>query len=351
MSRLITPESPLLVPPLLAAEIGLEEALILQQIHYYCQISKHVKDDGRIWFWKTLNDWGETLPFLKPSKIRRAIANLKEKFKLIDIRRHSEKTWYQANWFTINVENLEALWNSICQNQQINAIALNTSNCSNSADDIKDFPAPEFSPQQHGVDEEKVDWEKLAKEAEIWEQSQISCCVDKTDSLEESSTQCQEQSEITHYADNTEQVNSTNAKDSNEGNFSEAGAKVEVDMTLHSPTKPEIREICTELKRLRINPDPCLGVIKKYWENVESAISRVKEAVKEGWCNNPTGLFINSCKSGEKPKNTVDTGVSTWFEWARRERIVLAMSSGFVYTFQGEAVEIGEMMRRYPNKE
>ncbi|MBW4565371.1 MAG: hypothetical protein KME32_30660 [Mojavia pulchra JT2-VF2] len=48
-SKLITPESPLLVPPLLAAEIGLEEAVILQQIHYYCQISKHIKADGRRW--------------------------------------------------------------------------------------------------------------------------------------------------------------------------------------------------------------------------------------------------------------------------------------------------------------
>ncbi|NJL65196.1 MAG: ArsR family transcriptional regulator [Methylacidiphilales bacterium] len=365
MSRLITPESPLLVPPLLAAEIGLEEALILQQIHYFCQISKHVKDDGRIWFWKTLNDWGETLPFLKMSKIRRAIANLKDKFQLIDIRRHSEKTWYQANWFTINVENVEALWNRICQNEQIDVIALNNSTCSKSTNHIKDYPSEENSPQQHGVDEEKVDWEKLAKEAEIWEQSanvpgqkilsgnfaQISHCVDKTDSLEESSTQCQEQSEINHYVNKTEQVNSTNAKDSNEGHFSEAGAEVEVDMTSDSPTKPEIREICTELKRLRINPDPCLGVVKKYWENVEGTISRVKEAVNEGWCNNPTGLFINSCKSGEKPKNTVDAGVKDWFESLRGERIAIAMSGGIVYTVDGEAVEIGEMMRRYPNKE
>ncbi|WP_242063080.1 hypothetical protein [Nostoc sp. FACHB-145] len=63
-SKLITPESPLLVPPLLASEIGLEEAVILQQIHYFCQISKHIKRDGRRWFWKTLKDWGETLPFL-----------------------------------------------------------------------------------------------------------------------------------------------------------------------------------------------------------------------------------------------------------------------------------------------
>jgi hypothetical protein len=126
-------------------------------------------------------------------------------------------------------------------------------------------------------------------------------------------------------------------------------------MSANLPNKIEIREICTELKRLRINPDPCLGVIKKHWENVQDAMptasfanARVKEAVNEGWCNNPTGLFINSCKNGEKPKKTVNSDVSVWFEWARKERIVLAMSEGLVYTPDGEVVEIDRIMQQYP---
>jgi hypothetical protein len=89
-------------------------------------------------------------------------------------------------------------------------------------------------------------------------------------------------------------------------------------------------------------------VIKKHWENVQDAIARVKEAVNEGWCKNPTGLFINSCKSGEKPKNTVDASVKDWFEWARKERIVLAMSGGLAYTPDGKAVKISEIMQKYP---
>ncbi len=55
-------------------------------------------------------------------------------------------------------------------------------------------------------------------------------------------------------------------------------------------------------------------------------------------------------------KNTVTSDVSAWFEWAKRQRIAfpegvaagIAMSSGVVYTPSGEAVEVGEMMRRYP---
>ncbi|NJM23559.1 MAG: hypothetical protein HC907_35520 [Richelia sp. SM1_7_0] len=59
---------------------------------------------------------------------------------------------------------------------------------------------------------------------------------------------------------------------------------------------------------------------------------------------------MNSCKNGEKPKNSVTDDVKTWFEWARKERIVLAMSGRVAYTPDGEAVEIKEMMRRYPYK-
>ncbi|MFN6564220.1 MAG: hypothetical protein RMY28_031125 [Nostoc sp. ChiSLP01] len=62
---------------------------------------------------------------------------------------------------------------------------------------------------------------------------------------------------------------------------------------------------------------------------------------------NPTGLFINSCKSGAKGKNTATADISAWFEWARRQRIVLAMSGGVVYTPDGEAVKLAEMMQLF----
>jgi hypothetical protein len=174
------------------------------------------------------------------------------------------------------------------------------------------------------------DWEAVGKETETWEQSQI-----------------------THYVDELEQVDSTNDTESDEGQLPRSKVEVVTTllmdvMTLNKPTKLEVKDVCTELKRLRINPEPCLGVVNKYWGNVQGAIARVKEAINEGWCQNPTGLFINSCKSGEKPKNTVTSDVSAWFEWARRERIVLAMSGGVVYTPDGGAVKIGEMMRCYP---
>ncbi|BAY99914.1 hypothetical protein NIES37_38970 [Tolypothrix tenuis PCC 7101] len=157
-----------------------------------------------------------------------------------------------------------------------------------------------------------------------------------------------EPSQTTSFVDELELDHSNSEIDPHEDEFSEA--EVEVDSSTYKPSKHEIAEVCTELRRLRINPEPCLGVMKKYWANVAGAIARVKEGIHEGWCDNPTGLFINSCKSGAKGKNTVTSDVSTWFEWARKQRIALAMSAGVVYTPDGDAVEVQEMMRRFPDE-
>jgi hypothetical protein len=85
-------------------------------------------------------------------------------------------------------------------------------------------------------------------------------------------------------------------------------------------TQTELDAVEDELKRLRINPDSCISVIKKYWDNVGRAIARVKEALQQGWCQNPTGLFINSCKKGIKPqKSQVSNDISEWFNCNTRE--------------------------------
>jgi hypothetical protein len=159
----------------------------------------------------------------------------------------------------------------------------------------------------------------------------------------------EQETQIPRYDEQLEPVNSTQNPDASVDKFPQA--QVEVITTSEKSVKPDIKEVCAELKRLRINPDPCLGVIKKYWDNENSAIARVKEAMKEDWCDNPTGLFIASCKNGEKPKNAVTNEVSDWFEWARKERIVIAMSEGVVYTPDGEVLGVEKMMQRCPIKQ
>ena len=64
-----------------------------------------------------------------------------------------------------------------------------------------------------------------------------------------------------------------------------ASSRLEVNSLSQVPkklTQTELDSIEDELKRLKINPDSCISVIKKYWDNVGGAIARVKEALQQG---------------------------------------------------------------------
>jgi hypothetical protein len=118
-------------------------------------------------------------------------------------------------------------------------------------------------------------------------------------------------------------------------------------------TQAELDSIEAELKRLNINPDSCMGVVRKYWGNVGGAIARVKEALQQGWCTNPCGLFIKSCKEGLKPiKALVDNTITEWYNWAYKNRIVIGMTGGHTaFTPDGVPVSLQKMMELYPMTE
>jgi hypothetical protein len=395
---LITPENPLLVPPLLAAKIGWESAMILQQIHYFSDRSKHIRPDGRRWFWLTYEGWAQKIPFLKMSTIRRAIDKLRQ-LKLIDVFRHSQHTWYQANWYTVNTESVKALWLSICQNQQMQVSATDISNCSEPATYIRDYSSEINSPQNTtAVGEEvlEVDWagvlheenepallervpdyvgaasptgedrstkqrlvhflgdnasDALEKQVEEEQARLVSECL----VMEEQVTLVSNQEEPaqttdTLCVDEPEQVNSLEEPVTYEGNYSAAAPAQPVE----KPCQEEINEVRRELRQLRINPDACMSAVLKHWRNVNNALARVREALADGWCKNPEGLFISSCKNGTKPQKStaVAIGFNEWFAWARKQRIALASTTidgvHSVYLSSDEWMPTAKAMQMYP---
>jgi hypothetical protein len=110
----------------------------------------------------------------------------------------------------------------------------------------------------------------------------------------------------------------------------------------------QLREIpCTP--QFRLNSE-IQRTVKRCWDNVPGAIAYLKEAIRT-WkgIKSPEAIFVVACKEGRKPETQqAKSGLVAWFEWARKERIVIAMSGDTVYTADGEAVEIGKMMRLYP---
>ncbi|MBD6621044.1 hypothetical protein FNW02_36305 [Komarekiella sp. 'clone 1'] len=79
------------------------------------------------------------------------------------------------------------------------------------------------------------------------------------------------------------------------------------------------------------------------------ASAYLKEALRtRKGIKSPEAVFVGACKEERKPESAqVKSAVKDWFEWARKQRIVITMSGEIVYTPQGEAVELQVMMRQY----
>jgi hypothetical protein len=68
----------------------------------------------------------------------------------------------------------------------------------------------------------------------------------------------------------------------------------------------------------------------------------LKEALRT-WkgVKSPEAVFVAACKEGRKLESAQGKSeVIAWFEWARKQKIVIAMSGEVVYTPKGEAVEL-----------
>lgn len=104
MSKLLINDKPIIILPLLAKEIGLNEAVILQQVHYWLTTSKHVKD-GKKWVYNTYKDWQEQMPFWSEKTIKRTIKSLEEQGLLLSANYNALKK-DKTKWYTIDYEKL-----------------------------------------------------------------------------------------------------------------------------------------------------------------------------------------------------------------------------------------------------
>ena len=98
-------ESPVMIIPSLAVQIGLNEAVVLQQIHYWLGISKH-QIEGRTWVYNTYEEWRKQLPFWSVSTIKRTILSLEVKGLLLSANFNAMKM-DKTKWYSIDYEKLQ----------------------------------------------------------------------------------------------------------------------------------------------------------------------------------------------------------------------------------------------------
>ena len=107
MSKLLIHEAPLQILPTLALKLGLNEALVLQQLHYWLNQSNKIIDN-KPWIYNTYQDWLEQFPFWSDKTLRRIFSNLKEK-GLVESAYHSSHKSNRTKWYTLNYAELEKL--------------------------------------------------------------------------------------------------------------------------------------------------------------------------------------------------------------------------------------------------
>lgn len=106
MTKLLINEPPLQVLPSLAREIGLNEAIILQQIHYWLnpKINKNFLEDC-YWVHNSYEQWQEQFCFWSLDTIKRAILSLERKGLIIS-KNFNKSHFNKTKWYTIAYEKL-----------------------------------------------------------------------------------------------------------------------------------------------------------------------------------------------------------------------------------------------------
>ncbi len=143
-SKLLIHEPPLQVLPSLAVKIGLNEAMVLQQIHYWISnpLNKNIVNDRR-WVYNTYEDWNKQFPFWSKDTVIRTLKSLELK-KLVISGTFNKATWDRTKWYTIDYESLSCL--DICpstKNGYIEVGKLNSAkyaNCEDGGRQIEQMP-------------------------------------------------------------------------------------------------------------------------------------------------------------------------------------------------------------------
>lgn len=112
-------EHPILVDRELASVIGLNEAIVLQQLNYWLHSKSAKQINGRFWVYNTYDNWKkDNFPFWSRNTIRRAFDSCIKK-GLIITDNFNKAGFDKTKWYSIDIDKLDEVMGSACaQNGQ-----------------------------------------------------------------------------------------------------------------------------------------------------------------------------------------------------------------------------------------
>ena len=108
-SKLLLDEEPMVVQPSLAKLLGINQAIILQQMHYWLKINQKKGSpqiDGYYWTYNTYQEWANQFQWLSAESIKRFILDLENKGVVIS-RQFKRAEWDRTKSYTIDYDALE----------------------------------------------------------------------------------------------------------------------------------------------------------------------------------------------------------------------------------------------------
>jgi len=136
MSKLLIDDKPVMVLPKLAVAIGLNEAIVLQQIHYWLKIFEEAQStshyhDGRWWVYNTREEWSKNFPWWKSEATAwRALTALRDS-GLVIAGNYNKLKIDRTLWYTIDYKALDKLELSIVSNSNNGSYHPDTMDCAN----------------------------------------------------------------------------------------------------------------------------------------------------------------------------------------------------------------------------
>lgn len=113
--KLLIDDYPIQVLPKLAEAIGLNEAIVLQQIHYWLNKSnKYI--DGRKWVYNTYEGWQKQFSFWSLSTVKRVLNNLRKQGLLLT-GNYNKAGFDKTVWYTIDYDLLNRMNQRLGQNE------------------------------------------------------------------------------------------------------------------------------------------------------------------------------------------------------------------------------------------
>jgi hypothetical protein len=309
--KLIIDEAPLIVLPTLAKHIGYKEAVVLQQLHYFLQITPNIID-GVPWVYNTYEQWQETIPFLSLRTLRRIMKDL-EAMNLVRSERMEAHLWYQRKWYTINYETLYDLNILIRPDVSIPLGKFDLIESANANDSYTETSLKDFNKTT-----DTVPARRPVKEVELQGRN-----------FEDVATSIGETEEKEGLLKKSKETGITEQEKSEEKEsplvFSD---KRKIDPQL----KMQVEEAIAPAP---MNPQIKKAVLAASLEAVQDAIAVVQQRKEAGRVKNPAGLFVKAVKEQWKPSGSKEVHDSfpklpedfnEWFELARKKGLVIASS-------------------------